>query len=99
MIGRGLIGDPGMLLPGGTDLKTLEAFFGALLDTYTVEFSGPRNAMFRLKENWGFLIHKFEASEKLWKKLRKTTDVSEFRSITSQIFHTLPIKNELDNNW
>ena len=99
MIGRGLIGDPGMLLPGGTDAKKLEAFFNALLETYTVEFGGPRNAMFRLKENWGFLIHKFENSEKLWKKLRKTTDVAEFRSITFQIFHTLPIKNELDNNW
>ena len=99
MIGRGLIGDPGMLLPGGTDGKTLEAFFDALLETYTAEFGGPRNAMFRLKENWGFLIHKFENSEKLWKKLRKTTDVAEFRSITSQIFHTLPMKQELGSAW
>ena len=99
MIGRGLIGDPGMLLPGGTDVKTLEAFFDALLDTYTAEFGGPRNAMFRLKENWGFLIHKFEGSEKLWKRLRKTTDVSEFRSITKQIFQTLPLKPELDSEW
>ena len=99
MIGRGLIGDPGMLLPGGTDAKTLEAFFDALLETYTVEFSGPRNAMFRLKENWGFLIHKFEGSEKLWKRLRKTTDVSEFRSITRQIFQTLPLKPELGSEW
>ena len=99
MIGRGLIGDPGMLLSSGTEAKTLEAFCDALLETYTAEFGGPRNAMFRLKENWGFLIHKFESSEKLWKRLRKTTDVFEFRSLTGQIIHTLPLKPELDGSW
>ena len=92
MIGRGLIGDPGMLSPGGTDVKTLEAFCDELLEEYLVAFGGSRNAMFRLKENWGFLITRFENSEKLWKKLRKTTDLQEYRSITKEIFHTLKRK-------
>ena len=92
MIGRGLIGDPGMLSPGGTDVKTLEAFCDELLEEYLVAFGGSRNAMFRLKENWGFLITRFENSEKLWKKLRKTTDLAEYRSITKEIFHTLKRK-------
>ena len=99
MIGRGLIGDPGMLLPGGTDIDTLERFLEVLLETYTDEFGGPRNAMFRMKENWCFLIHKFEGSDKLWKKLRKTTDISKYRSITHQILHSLPLKPELGNEW
>ena len=90
MIGRGLIGDPGMLTK--TDVKTLEAFHNDLLEEYTAAFGGSRNAMFRLKENWHFLIEHFENSEKLWKKLRKTTDIGEFKSITAQIFHTLPLK-------
>ena len=88
MIGRGLIGDPGMLR-GGTDVKQLEAFHNALLEKYTAAFGGGRNAMFRLKENWHMLIAHFENSEKLWKRLRKTTDLQEFRSITAEIFHTL----------
>lgn len=88
MIGRGLIGDPGML-SGGTDVEKLEAFCDELLESYLVAFGGSRNAMFRLKENWGFLITYFENSEKLWKKLRKTTDLAEYRSITKEIFHTL----------
>ncbi|MBQ6839970.1 MAG: tRNA-dihydrouridine synthase family protein [Oscillospiraceae bacterium] len=92
MIGRGLIGDPGMLMPEGTGRDTLEGFLNELMEEYVVSFGGPRNAMFRLKENWGFLIHKFENSDKLWKALRKTTDISEFRSITAQILHTLPMK-------
>lgn len=90
MIGRGLIGDPGML--SVTNAAQLEAFHNALLDEYTAAFGGSRNAMFRLKENWHFLITHFEGSEKLWKRLRKTTDLAEFRSITTEIFHTLPFR-------
>lgn len=90
MIGRGLVADPGML-SGGTDKQTLEAFMNELLAVYTIEFGGSRNAMFRLKENWGFLHSHFEGSEKLWKRLRKTTDPQEFKAITAEMFHTLPL--------
>ena len=88
MIGRGLVADPGMCC-GGTDVKKLEAFMNELMAVYTVEFGGARNAIFRLKENWGFLHDRFEGSEKLWKRLRKCTDAAEFQSITAEIFHTL----------
>jgi hypothetical protein len=62
-------------------------------------FGSARNAMFRMKENWGFLLHRFEGSEKLGKRLRKTTDVTEFKSITSEIFHTLPLAEKLPSDW
>ena len=92
MIGRGLIGDPGMLTPGGTTPEALEEMFNEMLEAYMTLFGGSRNAMFRLKEHWGMLIHRFEGSEKLGKRLRKTTDVDEYRAITREIFHTLPLK-------
>ena len=92
MIGRGLIGDPGMLTPGGTTPEALENMFNEMLEAYMTLFGGSRNAMFRLKEHWGMLIHRFEGSEKLGKRLRKTTDVDEYRAITREIFHTLPLK-------
>ena len=91
MIGRGLIADPGML-SGGTDKAALEGFMNELMAVYEVEFGGSRNAMFRLKENWGFLHSRFEGCDKLWKRLRKTTDAAEFKSISAEIFHTLPLK-------
>ena len=91
MIGRGLIADPGML-SGGTDVKALEGFMNELMASYTAEFGGARNAIFRLKENWGFLHSRFEGSEKLWKRLRKCTDAAEFQAITGEIFQTLPLK-------
>lgn len=91
MIGRGILMDPGML-SGGTTREALEPFMNELLEAYTLEFGGSRNAMFRLKENWSYLHTRFENSEKLWKRLRKTTDLAEFKSITAEIFHTLPLK-------
>ena len=91
MIGRSLIADPGMLC-GGTDKAALEAFMNELLVRYTEAFGGSRNAMFRLKENWGMIHQRFEGCDKLWKRLRKTTDLQEYRSITTEIFHTLDLK-------
>jgi tRNA-dihydrouridine synthase len=99
MLGRGLIADPGMLSEGGTTAAKLEPFYDELLDAYTQEFGGPRNAMFRLKENWRMVICLFDGNEKLRKRLLKTTDVTEFRSITHQILHTLPMRNELQPDW
>ena len=90
MIGRGLIGDPGMLMPEGTDLSALEDFMNALLEEYLIVFGGSRNAMFRLKENWNMLLPNFQNCDKLSKQLRKTTDLAQFRSITREILHTCP---------
>lgn len=89
MIGRGLIADPGMLTPGGTTGKVLREYMNALLEEYLVSFGGSRNAMFRLKEHWGLLIPKFCKDEKLAKRLRKTTDLSEYRVITEEIFRSI----------
>ena len=97
MLGRGLIGNPGML--NGTDAATLEAFHNALLEEYLAVFGGSRNAMFRMKENWRYMILLFENSEKLGKRLRKTTDIGEYRSIVAEIFHTLPLCRELRADW
>lgn len=92
MIGRGLLADPGMVTPERTDVQALEAFYEELLEEYLSAFGGSRNAMFRLKEHWGLLIGQFEGSEKLGKRLRKTTNLEAYKAITAEIFHTLPFK-------
>lgn len=92
MIGRGLIADPGMATPGGTALPQLEAFYKELADAYIENFGGARNAMFRMKEHWGMLQHSFQGGEKLFKALRKTTDLVQYHQLTQQIFHTLQLK-------
>ena len=99
MIGRGLIADPGLLSPKGTTSAALEEFHNALLEKYTREFNGSRNAMFRLKENWRHWLCKFADSEKLGRRLRKATDVNEYKAITRDIFRTLPMRDEIIPDW
>lgn len=99
MLGRALIADPGLLSPGGTTAEKLEAFHSELLEEYTREFGGSRNAMFRLKENWRHWLCKFEDAEKLGKRLRKATDVTEYQAITREIIHNLPMRDEIVPDW
>lgn len=99
MLGRGLIGDPGMLTPEGTTRPKLRAFHDALYEEYIRAFQSERNAMFRMKENWHCMIHRFEDSQKLWKKLRKTTDTAQYRAVTAEIFETLPMAPALQADW
>jgi len=86
MIGRGLIADPGMLSGKSDDRLTLESFFDTLLDEYSRTFGSSRNALFRLKEHWFYLLKRFDNAEKYGKMLRKTTNINEYISITQRIF-------------
>ena len=95
MLGRGLVADPGMLTEGGTTMPSLEDFCNELLEQYLEFFGGSRNAMFRMKENWQYLLCRLQAPEKLSKRLRKATELSEYRSITSEIFHNC----DLSDTW
>ena len=73
-------------------LQFVQGFLNALMDRYEVEFSSCRNALFRMKENWAHLHDRFEGSDRLWKKMRKTTDGAEFRRLSSELLHTCPMK-------
>ena len=99
MVGRGLIGNPALLCAQNAAPDTLEQFCDELLDQYIEAFGGSRNAMFRLKENWRYLLCLFRNTEKLGKQLRKTTDISQYRAITHEIFHTCSMKPELTPDW
>ncbi len=99
MLGRGLIGDPSMLAHERADAQKLAAFLDALLAGYIDAFGSARNAMFRMKENWRYLLCLFDGAEKLGKRLRKTTDLAEYRAIVSEIFATCPLRDHLTPDW
>ena len=99
MIGRALIGDPGMLSPQGTTREALKQFHDELVEEYSRVFGSRRNAMFRMKENWSLLHKRFEDTDRLWKKLRKTTDYTEFMAISNEIIQTLPLAQALRADW
>ena len=88
-----------MVTPGGTTAAALEGFCEDLLEGYAEAFGGVRNAMFRMKENWRYISCRFQGSDRLYKKLRKTTDLGEYRAITREIFHCLPLAPVLNADW
>ena len=98
MIGRGLVADPGMLA-GSTDRQTLKAFLSELSDTYCIVFESKRNAIYRMKDNWHYLISLFEGSDKLWKEMRKSTDYDRFMAIANEIITTLPMRAHPEISW
>ena len=98
MIGRGLVADPGMLT-GSTDRQTLKAFLSELSDTYCIVFESKRNAIYRMKDNWHYLISLFEGSDKLWKEMRKSTDYDRFMAIANEIITTLPMRAHPEISW
>ena len=98
MVGRGLVADPGML-SGGTGRETLKAFLNELSDTYCTVFESKRNAIYRMKDNWHYLISLFEGSEKLWKEMRKSTDYDRFMAIANEIIATLPMRDHPEITW
>ena len=98
MIGRGLVADPGMLA-GSTDRQTLKAFLSELSDTYCIVFESKRNAIYRMKDNWHYLISLFEGSDKLWKEMRKSTDYDRFMAIANEIITTLPMRTHPEIIW
>ncbi len=98
MIGRALVGNPGMLR-GSTDRETLKAFLNELSDTYCTVFGSKRNAIYRMKDNWHYLISLFEGSERHWKDLRKCTDYDRFTAIANEIVTTLPMREHPEVHW
>lgn len=99
MLGRGLVGNPGLLSPGGTNVGQLASFLNDLMEEYSLTFGSARNAMFRLKENWRYLFCLFEPDAKLQKRLRKATTIHEYKTVTNEIFQTLPLKQDLSADW
>ena len=72
MLGRGVIANPGLIrqIRSGlkTDKKTLRAFHDEVLEEYRSLFGEDKNALFRMKEMWIYMIHLFTNHEKYAKK-------------------------------
>ena len=97
MIGRGLLGHPGLALQikelsEGRKLTPEEyrgrivAFHDEILSGFLSIFSGEKDAMIHMKEIWGFLGNSFENVEKPLKKIRKAQCYAEYKLIVNELF-------------
>jgi tRNA-dihydrouridine synthase len=84
MIGRGIISDPGLLrqIRSGETVSGREVlvFLERLCEAYEQIMPGEP-ALFKMKEIWSYICRNRPDGVKLWKKIRKTRNLKEYKSI------------------
>lgn len=90
MLGRGIIANPWLmnLIKSNTniDKKVLKAFHDEVLNNYIELFKEERNAIFRMKELWGYMICIFSDNKKYAKRIKKAQKLSDYNEAVSSLF-------------
>ncbi|KEI04175.1 tRNA-dihydrouridine synthase family protein [Clostridium botulinum] len=90
MIGRGILANPGLVneIKDNKNLnkKLLKDFHDEILNSYIELFNEDRNAMFRMKELWGYMIYIFSDNKKYAKKIRKAQNLRDYKEAVSSLF-------------
>lgn len=98
MIGRGLIAKPYLArqIKGGAPAtrEELRLYHDELIERYLSIFSGPKDMIFHMKEIWSYFRESFCDTDKYWKKLKKSSDLLEYKQAVNQIFETCPLAEE-----
>ena len=90
MIGRGVLANPGLVneikgMPG-VDKKILKDFHDEVFNTYREVFQEDKNAMYRMKEVWGYMIYMFSDNKKYAKKIKKAQKVADYNHAVESLF-------------
>jgi tRNA-dihydrouridine synthase len=90
MLGRGILANPGLmnLIKNNTvlDKKVLKDFHDEVFNNYIEVFNEDKNAMFRMKELWGYMIYIFSDNKKYAKKIKKAQKISDYKEAVSSLF-------------
>ena len=90
MRGRGVLANPGLIgdIKGNDFITkdTLKAFHDEIFNNYIELFNDDKNAMFRMKELWGYMIYMFTDNKKYAKKIKKAQKVIDYKQAVSSLF-------------
>ncbi|MGL4570448.1 MAG: tRNA dihydrouridine synthase [Clostridium sp.] len=91
MLGRGILANPGLIneIKNNTymDKKVLKLFHDEILNEYIELFNEDRNAIFRMKELWGYMIYLFSDNKKYAKKIKKSQKLNDYNEAVSSLFN------------
>lgn len=91
MLGRGIVRNPGLIDLIKTDKKldkvVLKAFHDEILSKYIKLFNEDRNALFRMKELWWYMIVIFTDNKKYAKKIKKSQTLNDYNYAVSSLFN------------
>jgi len=90
MIGRGIIANPALMneIKYGTfaDKKVVKEFHDEIFQKYREIFNEDKNAIFRMKEFWGYMIHIFSDNKKYAKKIKKAQKLVDYNEAVESLF-------------
>lgn len=90
MIGRGLLANPGLIgeINGKRviDKSMLKNFHDELLNGYREVLREDKNALYRMKELWGYMIYMFSDNKKYAKSIKKAQNLIDYKAAVSALF-------------
>ncbi len=90
MLGRGILANPGLIgeIKDNNFLtkETLKKFHDELFENYTILLNEDKNAMYRMKELWGYMSHIFTNNKKYYKKIKKAQKAKDYKEAVSRLF-------------
>lgn len=90
MIGRGILANPDLMgeIKGkeGINKETLKNFHDEILTNYIEIFNEEKNAMYRMKELWGYMIYIFSDNKKYAKKIKKAQKFKDYKEAVESLF-------------
>lgn len=91
MIGRGILANPGLMneIKSNTfiEKETLKEFHDEIFNNYRELFNEDRNAIFRMKELWGYMLYMFSDNKKYAKKIKKAQKLSDYNEAVFTLFN------------
>lgn len=90
MLGRGVLANPGLMneIKNNTfiDKQVLKDFHDEIFNKYIELFNEDRNAIFRMKELWGYMSYMFSDNIKYAKKIKKSQKLSDYNEAVLSLF-------------
>ncbi len=90
MFGRGILGNPGLILEikhqKKLEQKQFQAFHETLYEEYQKVLSGDRNILFKMKEMWFYMGTAFEESDKSLKHIKKSQKLADYEQAVKHLF-------------
>lgn len=90
MLGRGILANPGLI----GEIKDnrfvtkeiLKKFHDEIFENYTILLKEDKNAMYRMKELWGYMSHIFTNNKKYYKKIKKAQKAIDYKIAVNSLF-------------
>ena len=90
MIGRGILANPGLLNEIEEDIyldkDILKKFHDEIFIGYREAFKDDNNAIYRMKELWGYMIYIFSNNKKYIKKIKKSQKIDDYNEAVLSLF-------------